>query len=104
MRQRADSARSVTVPIPITEALAEQVTEAKKKATSLRSPGPYLISGALAGIYIGVGVVLLIMASAPFNAANSPATKLGRPAPPSTTTSAPASPASTAPATLGPKH
>jgi nitrite transporter NirC len=56
--------------------LAEQVTEAKKKAASLRSPGPYLISGALAGVYIGVGVVLLIMASAPFNAANSPATKL----------------------------
>jgi nitrite transporter NirC len=64
------------MPIPIADALAEQVTEARKKATSLRSPGPYLLSGALAGAYIGVGVVLLIMASGPFNAANSPATKL----------------------------
>jgi nitrite transporter NirC len=30
----------------------------------------------MAGIYVGVGVVLLIMASGPLNAANSPATKL----------------------------
>jgi nitrite transporter len=64
------------MPIPISDALADQVAEASKKAASLRSPGLYLISGALAGIYIGVGVVLLIMASGPFNAANSPATKL----------------------------
>jgi nitrite transporter NirC len=64
------------MPIPITDALAEQIAEARKKAINLRSPGPYLISGAMAGIYVGVGVVLLIMASGPLNAANSPATKL----------------------------
>jgi nitrite transporter NirC len=64
------------MPIPIADTLAEQVTEAGKKAASLRSPGPYLISGALAGAYIGVGVVLILMAAGPFNSANSPATKL----------------------------
>jgi nitrite transporter NirC len=64
------------MPIPIADTLAEQVTEAHKKATALCSPGPYMLSGALAGAYVGVGVVLLIMASGPLNAANSPATKL----------------------------
>jgi nitrite transporter NirC len=64
------------MPIPIPDALSEQVMEARKKATSLRSPGKYLVSGALAGAYIGVGVVLIIMATGPLNAANAPATKL----------------------------
>ena len=68
--------RSPAVPIPISDALAEQVTEANRKATALRSPGPYLISGALAGAYIGVAVVLLVMAAGPLNAAGSPATRL----------------------------
>lgn len=50
---------------------------AKTKAGYLRShPLGYLILSAMAGIYVGFGIVLIFAIGAPFLAANSPAAKL----------------------------
>ena len=61
---------------PLTEAFAETSALAAAKSRQARNPGRYLLSSALAGVYVGVAVVLLIAVSAPFAAAGSPATKL----------------------------
>jgi nitrite transporter len=53
------------VPIPMEDALDEQVAAARSKAKLLRSPGRYLILSALAGAFIGVGVVLMVSVSGP---------------------------------------
>jgi nitrite transporter NirC len=65
------------VPIPIPEALAAHEDLAVAKAAQARSSmGRYLLSSMLAGAYVGVAVVLLIMVSAPLVAAQHPFTKL----------------------------
>jgi nitrite transporter NirC len=64
------------VPIPASEALDIQAAAAAEKAALARRPHRYLLSSMLAGAYIGVAVVLLIMASAPLAAASSPFAKL----------------------------
>jgi len=65
------------VPVPITDVLAAHEHLAVDKAVQARSRlGPYMVNAMLAGAYIGVAVVLLLLASAPFIAAKSPATKL----------------------------
>jgi nitrite transporter len=64
------------VPIPMEDALDEQVAAARSKAKLLRSPGRYLILSALAGAFIGVGVVLMVSVSGPLSAAHSPWVKL----------------------------
>jgi nitrite transporter NirC len=57
--------------------LDEQVETAQGKASSLfRTPGRYLVLAALAGAFIGVAVVLLLMVTGPLSAAESPWTKL----------------------------
>ncbi|MCE0761602.1 formate/nitrite transporter family protein [Pseudonocardia kujensis] len=66
------------MPIPVTQAVAEQATTARSKAESTRNPARYLVSGALAGAYVGVAVVLMVMATGPLNAAQSPFTKLAQ--------------------------
>ncbi|HVV12078.1 formate/nitrite transporter family protein [Amycolatopsis sp.] len=64
------------MPIPVAEALNDQANAAEGKIADLRAPGRYLVSSALAGAYIGVAVVLLLAATGPLNAAQSPWTKL----------------------------
>ena len=64
------------MPIPVAEALNDQASAAEGKIADLRAPGRYLVSSALAGAYIGVAVVLLLAATGPLNAAQSPWTKL----------------------------
>src|SRR6266700_2211658 len=65
------------MPVPITEALDAQEEAARAKATQATSSLPrYLLSSMMAGAYVGVAVVLLIMTSAAFIAAKSPDTKL----------------------------
>jgi len=65
------------VPLPITEVLAAHDQLAEAKAVQARTRlGPYMVNTMLAGAYIGVAVVLLLLASGPFIAAKSPATKL----------------------------
>lgn len=64
------------MPIPVSEALDAQATAAAGKIEDLRSPGRYLVSSMLAGAYIGVGIVLMVSAAGPLNAANSPFTKV----------------------------
>lgn len=47
------------------------------KAKLLKNnPFGYLVSSALAGIYVGIGIILIFTVGGSFNAANSPATKL----------------------------
>lgn len=53
-----------------------QVETARGKAALLRSPGRYLVLSALAGAFIGVGVVLMVMVSGPLGLAHSPWAKL----------------------------
>ena len=65
------------MPIPISEALAAHEQLAVTKASQARgSMGKYLLSSTLAGAYVGVAVVLLIMTSAPLVAAGHPFAKL----------------------------
>ncbi len=64
------------MPIPMEDALDEQVATARSKAKLLRSPGRYLILSALAGAFIGMGVVLMVSVSGPLSAAHSPWVKL----------------------------
>jgi nitrite transporter NirC len=64
------------MPIPVTEALTEQVVAAQDKATSVKRPDKYLVSGMLAGAYVGVAVVLLLAVTGPLALVDSPFTKL----------------------------
>jgi nitrite transporter NirC len=64
------------VPIPLPEALDEQLATAETKAADVRRPGRYLVSAMLAGAYVGVAVVLLIVVTGPLLAAGSPWLKL----------------------------
>jgi nitrite transporter NirC len=64
------------VPIPAPEALDLQAEVAQGKIDDLRNPGRYLVSSMLAGAFIGVAVVLMLEATGPLNAANSPWTKV----------------------------
>jgi len=64
------------VPIPIPAALDDQAAAAATKAGSARDLPRYLVLSALAGVYVGVAVVLLVSVSAPLFVAGSAATKL----------------------------
>ncbi|MEU6577447.1 formate/nitrite transporter family protein [Streptomyces sp. NPDC046805] len=64
------------MPIPLEEALDEQVATARSKVSLLRSPGRYLVLAALAGAFIGVGVVLMVMVTGPLGLVHSPWVKL----------------------------
>jgi nitrite transporter NirC len=64
------------MPIPIAEAVAEQADLARTKAVAAKNVPKFLFSSALAGAYVGVGIVLLAATTGPLAAANSPAVKL----------------------------
>jgi nitrite transporter NirC len=64
------------MPIPIPEAIEESAELAVTKAAAARRMPQYLVSSALAGVYIGVAIVLLVSATGPFAAAHSAAAKL----------------------------
>ncbi|WP_330461057.1 formate/nitrite transporter family protein [Streptomyces sp. NBC_00820] len=62
--------------IPLQDALGEQATAAQRKVSQLRTPGRFLLLSSLAGAFIGVAAVLLLMVTGPLSAAHSPWTKL----------------------------
>lgn len=65
------------MPIPVPDALSAHEDLAVAKATQAKSSmGRYLLSSMLAGAYVGVAVLLLIMTSAPLVAAGSGFAKL----------------------------
>ena len=65
------------MPLSVPEALELQDGAAAAKAAQIKSSVPrYFVSSMLAGAYVGVAVVLLIMTSAAFVAAKHPAAKL----------------------------
>jgi nitrite transporter NirC len=65
------------MPLPISDTLTAQAASAATKARQAQRSLPrYLASAALAGAFVGVAVVLLLMVSASFIAAKSPSTKL----------------------------
>ena len=64
------------MPIPIAEAVAEQAELAGTKAEAAKNVPKFLFSSALAGAFVGVGIVLLAATTGPLAAANSPAVKL----------------------------
>ena len=64
------------MPIPIPVAIDESADLARTKARQVRSLPRYLLSSALAGMYVGVAVVLLLSVSGPLVAADSPASRL----------------------------
>ncbi|MDQ1515945.1 MAG: nitrite transporter [Actinomycetota bacterium] len=64
------------MPIPIAEAVSEQADLARTKAVAAKNVPKFLFSSALAGAYVGVGIVLLAATTGPLAAANSPAVKL----------------------------
>jgi nitrite transporter NirC len=65
------------MPISISEALkAHEDLSVGKAAQARSSLGRYLLSSMLAGAYVGVAVVLLVMVSAPLVAAGHPFAKL----------------------------
>src|SRR5436305_4797237 len=65
------------MPLPVNEALDANEQAAIVKARQARfSLGKYLTNSMLAGVYVGVAVVLLVMVSAAFLTAKAPSTKL----------------------------
>lgn len=64
------------MPQPIPQSVDDAAALAADKAEAVRDLPRYLISAMLAGVYVGVAVVLLAAAAGPLAAANSPATKL----------------------------
>ncbi|MFD5515643.1 formate/nitrite transporter family protein [Streptomyces sp. NPDC127066] len=62
----------MTIPATI----AESADLAVKKARLVRSPARYLVSAMLAGIYIGVGEILLLSVAGPLEAGHSGAVRL----------------------------
>jgi nitrite transporter NirC len=64
------------MPIPITTALDDQAALAATKADNARDLPRYLVLSMLAGIYVGVAIVLLVSVSAPLFAEGAAATKL----------------------------
>ncbi|MER5890098.1 formate/nitrite transporter family protein [Streptomyces sp. NPDC001941] len=62
--------------ISVAENLEETVGQAAHKAHDLARPGRYAVSAMLAGAYIGIGEVLLLVAVSPFVAQHSAAAKL----------------------------
>jgi nitrite transporter NirC len=64
------------MPIPIAEAVAEQADLARTKAVAAKNVPKFMFSAALAGAFVGVGIVLIAATAGPLAAANSPAVKL----------------------------
>src|SRR3712207_4933057 len=64
------------MPRTVPEAAAETTAQAVAKAAAVQSPAGYLKSSVLAGVYVGMAVVLLVSVSAPLAAAGSAATRL----------------------------
>lgn len=62
--------------LTIPETLAAQADAAVHKSDGLRTPGRFLISGMLAGAYIGIGVVLMVSTAGPLIAAGDGLAKL----------------------------
>ena len=64
------------MPLPIPETLEETTKLAATKAADARRLPRYLLVSALAGVYVGVAVVLLLSVGGPLVAATSPMAKL----------------------------
>lgn len=62
--------------LTIPQTLAAQADAAVHKSDGLRSPGRFLVSGMLAGAYIGIGVVLMVSTAGPLIAAGDGLAKL----------------------------
>ncbi|WP_424445885.1 formate/nitrite transporter family protein [Microbacterium sp. CH-015] len=62
--------------LTISETLDAQASAAVHKVQALRHPGRFLVSGMLAGAYIGVGVVLMVSTAGPLAAAGDGLAKL----------------------------
>ncbi len=62
--------------LTIPETLAAQADAGVHKVDALRSPGRFLVSGMLAGAYIGIGVVLMVSTAGPLVAAGDGLAKL----------------------------
>ncbi|MFG3498800.1 formate/nitrite transporter family protein [Streptomyces sp. NPDC047928] len=62
--------------ISVAENLEETVGQAAHKAHDLAKPGRYTVSAVLAGAYIGVGEVLMLVAVSPFVAQHSAGVRL----------------------------
>jgi nitrite transporter len=66
----------IIVPMTIPAAIGETADLAVKKSRLVRSPARYLVAAMLAGIFIGVGEVLLLSVAGPLEAQHSGAVKL----------------------------
>lgn len=64
------------MPVPIPEALSENTAAAQTKSNQLDDLPRYLCSAALAGAFVGLGIVLLFSVGGPLVAAGSPLAKL----------------------------
>jgi len=62
--------------LSIPETLHAQASAAVHKSDGLRTPGRFLVSGMLAGAYIGIGVVLMVSTAGPLMAAGDGLAKL----------------------------
>ncbi|MCR2825395.1 formate/nitrite transporter family protein [Microbacterium sp. zg.Y909] len=62
--------------LTITQALNVQADAARHKAQGLLTPARFVVSGMLAGAYLGVGVILMVSTAGPLIAAGSGAGKL----------------------------
>lgn len=65
------------VPVlELKQTLDSQLHQAERKVQATRRPGRYLVSSMLAGMFVGIAVVLMFSAAGPFVVAGSPGAKL----------------------------
>src|SRR5690625_7884078 len=69
-------AKGTPMPTAISAAVDDLAGQAVTKANAVRRPARYLVSSGLAGVYIGVAVIVLIAVSAPLSSGESPFTTL----------------------------
>lgn len=62
--------------LTIPETIDTQVTSANSKSTGLDTPGRFLLSGMLASVFMGIGVVLMVSTAGPMFAAGDGLAKL----------------------------
>lgn len=62
--------------LTITDALHAQAATATQKVDSLRTPARFLVAGVLGGVYLGIGVVLMVSAAGPLVVAGDGLAKL----------------------------
>ncbi len=62
--------------LTLNETLLSQINQSQTKVTATKKPGKYLVSSMLAGMFVGIAVVLMLSTTGPFAVKGDPVAKL----------------------------